>query len=473
MVGRLPMPPQTRLLIVDDEPRMRQALSLLLQKWGWHVDTAATGKEALEKVRTEDVDIVLTDLKMPGMDGDELLRSIRKDFPSLPVVIMTAFGTVRSAVEAMKAGAHDYILKPFDNEELRLTLERAAKYYRLVKDNEAMKRELVNRYHPDNIIGSSEAIRHVLELVDRVAPTRATILIQGDSGTGKELVARAIHYRSPRASGPFVAINCAALTESLLESELFGHVRGAFTGADRSHRGKFEEAAGGTLFLDEIGETTNNFQTKLLRVLQEGEIIRVGGTETAKVNVRVLAATNRDLDALARQGKFREDLLYRLRVAPIRIPPLRERREDIPELARFFAMRAAQENGLNYKPLSDAAIEQLTHCDWRGNVRELENTIERAVILSHGEEIGTDDIWLPLDRDVATPAARPAENLDADIENLPLNEYIDEMTRRHLLRCLEQAGWRKQDAAEALGIDRATLYRKIKRYGLENQPTRS
>jgi len=473
MVGRLPMPPQTRLLIVDDEPRMRQALSLLLQKWGWHVDTAATGKEALEKVRTEDVDIVLTDLKMPGMDGDELLRSIRKDFPSLPVVIMTAFGTVRSAVEAMKAGAHDYILKPFDNEELRLTLERAAKYYRLVKDNEAMKRELVNRYHPDNIIGSSEAIRHVLELVDRVAPTRATILIQGDSGTGKELVARAIHYRSPRASGPFVAINCAALTESLLESELFGHVRGAFTGADRSHRGKFEEADGGTLFLDEIGETTNNFQTKLLRVLQEGEIIRVGGTETAKVNVRVLAATNRDLDALARQGKFREDLLYRLRVVPIRIPPLRERREDIPELARFFAMRAAQENGLNYKPLSDAAIEQLTHCDWRGNVRELENTIERAVILSHGEEIGTDDIWLPLDRDVATPAARPAENLDADIENLPLNEYIDEMTRRHLLRCLEQAGWRKQDAAEALGIDRATLYRKIKRYGLENQPTRS
>jgi DNA-binding NtrC family response regulator len=315
---------------------------------------------------------------MPGMDGDELLRSIRKDFPSLPVVIMTAFGTVRSAVEAMKAGAHDYILKPFDNEELRLTLERAAKYYRLVKDNEAMKRELVNRYHPDNIIGSSEAIRHVLELVDRVAPTRATILIQGDSGTGKELVARAIHYRSPRASGPFVAINCAALTESLLESELFGHVRGAFTGADRSHRGKFEEADGGTLFLDEIGETTNNFQTKLLRVLQEGEIIRVGGTETAKVNVRVLAATNRDLDALARQGKFREDLLYRLRVVPIRIRRCANGARTFRNWRRFFAMRAAQENGLKYKPLSDAAIEQLTHCDWRGNVRELENTIERA-----------------------------------------------------------------------------------------------
>lgn len=452
------------ILIVDDEPRMRQVLSLLLQKWGYRVETAPSGKEALGTLGETHCDVMLTDLKMPGMEGDELLRLVKKEYPTLPVIIMTAFGTVKSAVEAMKAGAYDYILKPFDNEELRLTLERAIQYHRLLEANASMRSELVNRYHPDNIIGGGKAIREVLDLVERVARSRATVLIQGESGTGKELIARAIHYHSARASGPFVAINCAALTESLLESELFGHVRGAFTGAERAHRGKFAEADEGTLFLDEIGETSNAFQSKLLRVLQEGEIIPVGGNEPVRVDVRVLAATNRDLERLVREGKFREDLFYRLRVVPITIPPLRQRREDIPELARFFAVRTAQENGITYKPLTDEAIELLKQAEWKGNVRELENTIERAVILSRGDKIGPEDIWLPLDRADDTPKL-----IDASLANLPLNEFIDEVTRRHILRALERKGWRRIEAAEELGIDRATLYRMIKRYGLENE----
>jgi len=459
---------KNRILIVDDEPRMRQVLTLLLQKWGYRVQTAAGGREALDQLQETEVDLVLTDLKMPGMEGNELLRELKKLNPALPVIIMTAYGTVKSAVEAMKAGAYDYILKPFDNEELRITLDRAVSYHRLVKDNTALRKELVNRYHPDNIIGGSRAIQKVLELVERVAPTRVTILIQGESGTGKELIARAIHYYSPRASGPFVAINCAALSETLLESELFGHERGAFTGADRSRRGKFEEAHGGTILLDEIGETTNNFQTKLLRVLQEEEFMRVGGNERIKVDVRVIASTNRDLDKRVREGRFREDLFYRLKVVPITLPPLRERKEDIPELAQFFALRTAQDNGIPYKPLSEEAMELLKESEWRGNVRELENTIERAVILSRDEAIGPTDIWLPIDRDEnATP--EPSRKEDFSLINMPLNEYVDEMTRQHILRTLERKEWRKQEAADALGVDRATLYRMIKRYGLESQ----
>jgi DNA-binding NtrC family response regulator len=457
---------KNRILIVDDETRMRQVLSLLLQRWTYRVETVGSAKEALEKLKDDDVDLVLTDLKMPGMGGSELLREIKKEHPQLPVIIMTAYGTVKSAVEAMKAGAYDYILKPFDNEDLRLTLERAADYHRLVKDNTSLRRELTNRYHPDNIIGSSGGMKHVLDLVERVAASRATVLIQGESGTGKELVARAIHYYSPRASGPFVAINCAALSETLLESELFGHERGAFTGADRARRGKFEEADGGTLLLDEVGETTNNFQTKLLRVLQEGEIIRVGGNERIKVDVRVLAATNKDLEQLVQERKFREDLFYRLKVVPITLPPLRERREDIPELAEFFALRTAEDNGIPYKPLSPEAIELLKGCDWPGNVRELENTLERAVILSRGDQIEAEDIWLPLDR---TAPRTPAPVADPSLSTLPLNEYVDEMTRQHILRTLERKEWKKQEAADELHVDRATLYRMIKRYGLENQ----
>ncbi len=446
---------------------MRQVLALLLQKWGYRTDTAGGGQEALQKIKESEPDLVLTDLKMPGMEGDELLREIKKDRPRMPVIIMTAYGTVKSAVEAMKAGAYDYILKPFDNEELRLTLERAVNYDRLVKDNASLRKELVNRYHPDNIIGGSRAIKKVLEMVERVAQTRATVLVQGESGTGKELIARAIHYYSPRAHQAFVAINCAALTETLLESELFGHERGAFTGADRARRGKFEEADAGSLFLDEIAETTNNFQTKLLRVLQEGEIVRVGGNEPIKVDVRVIAATNRDLDKFVKDGKFREDLFYRLKVVPVTLPPLRERREDIPELAQFFALRASQDNGLPYKPLSPEAVEMLKECEWRGNVRELENTIERAVVLSRGDGIGPEDIWLPLEREV-TPAPFTSGPMDdGALGQLPLAQYVEEMTRRHLLRTLERKEWRKQEAAESLGVDRATLYRMIKRYGLE------
>ncbi|MDK2971894.1 MAG: two-component system, NtrC family, response regulator HydG [Candidatus Sumerlaeota bacterium] len=458
--------PRYRLLIVDDEARICQLLSLLASRWGYDVRTANNGQQALQTLEEFPAEVVLTDLKMPGMDGDELLREIKSRNADAIVIMMTAHATVKSAVESMKAGAYDYIMKPFDNDELRLIIKRALDHRDLLTENRALRAELGVRFQPGNIIGESPAMEQVLELIDRVAPTRATVLITGESGVGKELVARAIHQRSTRAGKPFVALNCAALTETLLESELFGHEKGSFTGATRTHHGKFEDADNGTIFLDEIGETDNNFQTKLLRVLQEGIIVRVGGNDPIKVDVRVLAATNKDLKILVAEGRFREDLFYRLQVVPMHIPPLRERREDIEALARHFVSKACQENGLGRRELSPEALEALRQAEWRGNVRELENTIERAVILTRGEVIEVDDLWLP-PSDGDTRRASSGALMPDSMANLPLNEFIDAMTQQHVLRALERTAWKKQEASDLLGIDRATLYRMIKRFGLD------
>jgi len=460
------MAPKYRLLIVDDEPRICQVLSMLAARWGYDTRTANGGEEAMKALAEFSPEVVLTDLKMPGMDGDQLLREIGRRQDDVLVVMMTAHATVKNAVESMKAGAFDYVMKPFDNEELRLILDRAVRHRELLTENKSMKAELGARFRPNNIIGDSQTMRRVLDLIDRVGPTRATVLITGESGVGKELVARAIHKRSDRADRAFVALNCAALTETLLESELFGHEKGAFTGATRTHQGKFEEADGGTIFLDEIGETSNNFQTKLLRVLQEGTFERVGGNASIKVDVRVLAATNRNLRERVAGGLFREDLYYRLQVVPIEIPPLRERREDIGTLARHFVKTACQSNGLPRRELSLSAIEALQRHEWRGNVRELENTIERAVILARGTAIEAEDLWLPTQGGASATAPRAVAGANDEMAGLTLADYLDRMTEQHVVRALERKGWKKQEAAESLGVDRATLYRMIKRFGI-------
>ncbi len=468
--------PRYRLLLVDDEPRMTQILGIHATKWGYEVKTASSGEEALQVLQDFPAEIVVTDLKMPGMSGDQLLNELRARHPETPVILMTAHATVKSAVESMRNGAFDYIMKPFENEELRLTIGRAAEYGRLKQDNAFMRRELGLRYHVDNIIGESEAVANVLRMIERVAPTRATVLITGESGTGKELVAKAIHFRSTRATGPYIRVNCAALAETLLESELFGHERGAFTGAHRTHRGKFEEADGGTIFLDEIGETSNNFQTKLLRVLQEGVISRVGSNDNIKVDVRVLAATNRNLQERVKEGHFREDLFFRLNVVPVHLPPLRERQADIPLLATHFVKSAAEENGVPMKELSPGAMEALCSYPWPGNVRELENMIERAVILAPESVITPEDLWLPTDgRRLApaepSPAARATAVTDLhippDLLGKPLARFLDEMAKVRVIHALDQTGWRKQEAAEILGVDRATLYRQMKKFNIQ------
>ena len=465
--------PRYRLLIVDDEPRMTQVLGILAERWGYEVRTASDGNEALKTLHEFPAEIIVTDMKMPGLDGESLLGQVRARYPNTAIIMMTAYATVKSAVESMRNGAFDYIMKPFENEELRLTIERAAEYSRLKADNAYMRRELGARYNVDNIIGDSEPMAAVLAMIERVAPTRATVLVTGESGTGKELVAKAIHFRSTRATGPYVRVNCAALAETLLESELFGHEKGAFTGAMKTHRGKFEEADGGTIFLDEIGETSNNFQTKLLRVLQEGVITRVGSNASISVDVRVVAATNRDLQQRVREGHFRDDLFFRLNVVPIHLPPLRERPADIVLLAQHFVKTAAEENNLPGKTFSPEAMEALKAYEWRGNVRELENLIERAVILSPDAVIGPEDLWLP-------GQLRPAEAMNkasapsggsfvvpADLLEKPLASFLDEMAKVRVLHALDTTGWRKQEAAELLGVDRATLYRQMKKFGIQ------
>jgi len=461
-----------RLLIVDDEPRMTQVLGMLAARWGYEHRTASDGVEALKVLEAFPAEVVVTDVKMPLMEGAELLGHIRSRLPETAVIVMTAYATVKSAVEAMRNGAYDYIMKPFDNEELRLTIERAAEYRRLKQDNAFMRRELGARYTVERIIGDSPQMAEVQSMIERVAPTRATVLVTGESGTGKELVAKAIHFRSTRATGPYVRVNCAALAETLLESELFGHEKGAFTGAIKMHRGKFEEADGGTIFLDEIGETSNNFQTKLLRVLQEGVITRVGSNQQVSVDVRVVAATNRDLRQEVKANHFREDLFFRLNVVPIDLPPLRERQGDIKLLAQHFAKQLSEENNLPVRNLTADALDLLACQEWPGNVRELENTIERAVILSREASITPEDLWLP----GATKSAThdPGRAVDAnglaipsDIMDKPLASFLDEMTKVRILAALDSCGWRKQEAAEKLGIDRATLYRQIKRFHLE------
>src|SRR5436309_6244542 len=382
--------PAEKILVVDDEQSMAQFLGIVLRKDGYQVTTVNNGREALEKVTSENFDVVITDIKMPGMDGIQLLQGIKKHDANIPVVLMTAYASQQSAIDAVNLGAFQYLLKNAKNDEIRMAVRNALEMRRVRNENQFLKRELKRGHEEKTIIGSSEEMNRVLKMVDRVADSEATILIQGESGPGKELIAREIHYRSRRVQGPFVSINCGAIPRDLLESNLFGHVKGSFTGAVRDAAGLFQVAEGGTFFLDEIGEMPHATQVKLLRALQEREIIPVGGTQPIKIDCRLVAATNADLEKEVAEGRFRADLFYRLNVIPIKLPALRQRRDDIPLLVDHFLRRHAQ--GGTSKVVSKDAMELLMKYDWPGNVRELENVMERALILDESGAIGPEDL---------------------------------------------------------------------------------
>jgi DNA-binding NtrC family response regulator len=442
-----------RIAVVDDEARMGQILVMILRRQGWDAEHFSEPTRLLDAFDAAPHDLVLTDLKMPGMDGLEVLARIKARSPDVPVILISAHGTVKSAVEAMRHGALDFIEKPFDNEAVVALVTRGLELTRLARENRYLRGQLQSRHSPDAIISGGPAMSAALELARRAARSKATALITGESGTGKELVARAIHWHSERVGGPFVAVNCKALAAGVLESELFGHVKGAFTGAQSARPGVFARADGGTLLLDEIGEVDDAFQAKLLRVLQEGEVLPVGADRAQKVDVRVVAATHRDLGAEVAAGRFREDLFYRLAVIPIHLPPLRERPEDILALARHFLVKWSQELGRPMRGWTPEVEAYLLRHAWPGNVRELAHAIERACVLAEGEVIELSELALAPGR-----AAPRAETLEA---------VVDEATRRHIQATIARCGGKKLDAAERLGIDRTTLYRLMKRHGIE------
>ncbi|MDP3181870.1 MAG: sigma-54 dependent transcriptional regulator [Desulfobaccales bacterium] len=451
------------ILVVDDENNYLTVMEALLGEAGYEVLTAQSGPEALKIVGRTDLDLVLTDMKMPKMSGIELLAELHRLYPELPVVIMTAYGTVEKAVQAMKKGAFDYLLKPFKNEEILVTIAKALDHRHLILKNRLLTEELAKRYGFPNIVAKSQAMQEILALVKRVAQSKATVLVTGESGTGKELVARAIHQSSGRASKSFVTVNCAALTETLLESELFGHERGAFTHAVALRKGRFELADGGTLFMDEVAEMSPALQVKLLRVLQEMEFERVGGTRTIKVDVRMVAASNRELKEEVEAGRFREDLFYRLNVVHLHIPPLRRRHEDIPLLTAHFINKYVQENLRDKIHITPEAEKLLIQYPWPGNVRELENVMERAVILC------SDNIITP--RDLPGELAPVAVEAKLDINRFiplhtPLTEALEAIEEQMIRRALELSGQVQVRAAEMLGITKSLLQYKLKKYHL-------
>jgi two-component system NtrC family response regulator len=451
------------ILIVDDEKNYTLILAAVLEDEGFETLTANSGQEALDILSESDVDLVLTDMKMPSMDGIDLLERIKKEDSDLPVIMMTAHGTVEKAVEAMQKGAYNYILKPFDNERLVLYASKAVSMYRVVKENRQLRSAVADRYSFHNIIGKSKAMQDVFETIRKVAPAAATVLIEGASGTGKELVAKALHFNSARKNKPFVAINCSALVETLLESELFGHERGAFTGAVSMKKGRFELADGGTLFLDEVGELSPALQVKLLRVLQERVIERVGSARTIPVDIRLMAATNKSLKAEVADGNFREDLFFRLNVVSITLPPLRERLEDIRPLVRHFIAKYRDERP-SRTPITkiDADVERLLYeYDWPGNVRELENVIERAVVLSPEETIQVSD--LPKD---FVDNAYSTFHMDGIPVDAGLYETLALVEKNMIIRALKRTNYVQVHAAELLGIGKSGLNQKIKKYKL-------
>jgi DNA-binding NtrC family response regulator len=441
------------ILVAEDEALLRKILAGLLEGEGYRVVTAATGREALERFAAERVDLVVTDIRMPEIEGLELLDRLKSVDPEALVVIMTAFSSVESAVAALRKGAYDYIVKPFLNDDVLQSVRNALRQRELFLENRALRRELDRAHSFDQIIGASGRLQELLTLVGKVAGTNASILIAGESGTGKELVARAVHFHSARAKGPFLAINCGALNENLLESELFGYEKGAFTGASAARKGLLEAADGGTIFLDEVGEMPMALQVKLLRALQEREVIPVGGRAPVAFDARVVAATNRDLEAEVRAGRFREDLFYRLSVIPVAVPPLRERSGDIPLLARHFAARFGREMGTPDVDFSPDALAALAGYRWPGNIRELMNAIERAVALGGGR-VALEHL---------PEKIRAARSVTNDPEGAILT--IDEVERRQIFAALERTDGNKSRAAELLGIDLSTLYRKLRRYG--------
>jgi DNA-binding NtrC family response regulator len=443
----------SKILVVDDEPEMRALLRDVLQEHAYHVALAQNGPEALQRLSEDEYSVVLTDLRMKGMQGIALLAEIKKDFPDINVILMTAFGSVETALQAMKQGAYDYLVKPVKTDDLLRVMERALNEALLRREVTRLRREVRKEYSFHQILGKSKAIREVFDLIRRVSDSPANVLITGESGTGKELVAKAIHYNSDRHDAPFVPVNCAAIPDALLESELFGHVRGAFTDAKTDKRGLFEEAQKGTLFLDEISELPLMLQTKLLRAIQEREVRPVGATRSVAVNARIIAATNLTLVEEVKAKRFREDLYYRLNVIEIRLPPLRDRREDIPLLVEAFLKKCKEVNGKNIQGMSEPALALLVDYQWPGNVRELENVIERAVTLTRGDRI------MPEDFPPAIQGARREKRIidDAADRVLPL----EDVEREYILRILEKTGGNKYQAAQMLGIDRKTLYRKL------------
>ncbi len=445
-----------RILVVDDEEKLRRVIELQLTAAGYDVDKAASAEEALKLA--ERADLVLTDLKLPGMDGLELLAAIRRQNMQAPVVVMTAFGTIEVAVQAMKTGAADFLLKPFSLDHLTAVVEKALEVRALRAENRALREELGKRYEFDNIVGRSPAMQEIFATVERVAPSRATVLLAGESGVGKDLIARAIHFHSPRRDRPFVKIDCTALPENLMESELFGYEKGAFTGANTTKPGKFEQADTGTVFLDEIGDVPASIQVKLLRILQEREFERLGSNKTRHIDVRVIAATNQDLRAALEQGTFREDLYYRLNVVPINIIPLRDRMQDIPFLAEHFLHKYAAEAGNRVQTITPAAMSKLMSYHWPGNVRELENAIERGVVMGSGETLDAADIKLdnaPRPRSAGTELTLPP--------GMTLDEYEQELIRE----ALKRADGNKSQAARSLGLTRNALRYRLAQMGLE------
>src|ERR1051326_2617086 len=445
-----------RILVVENEDKLRRVIELQLASAGFDVDKAATAEDGLKIV--DRADLVLTDLKLPNMDGLQLLALIRRQNSQVPVIVMTAFGSIETAVESMKAGATDFLLKPFSLDHLMQVVHKALEMRALRDENRKLKEELGRRYEFDNIIGRSEPMQEIFAAIERVAPTRATVLLAGESGVGKDLIARAIHFHSPRRDRPFVKINCTALPENLMESELFGYEKGAFTGANTTKPGKFEQADTGTVFLDEIGDVPGSIQVKLLRVLQEREFERLGSNQTRHIDVRVIAATNQDLRAALEQGTFREDLYYRLNVVPINIIPLRERMPDIPFLAEHFLGKYAEEAGNRITGITPAAMSKLASYHWPGNVRELENVIERSVVMCTGDRLDAADIKLD-----NAPRPRGAGGDFSLPPGMTLDQYEQELIRE----ALKRADGNKSQAARALGLTRNALRYRLTQMGLE------
>jgi two-component system response regulator PilR (NtrC family) len=450
---------QANLLVVDDEINLREMLAILLQREGYQVTQVDNGSAALKLATENGFDLIVSDIRMPGLSGIELLRRLREQENEVAMIMITAFSSTEEAVEAMKLGAYDYITKPFKNDEIRLVVKNALERRQLKAENRQLKQHLGERFNFKRLIGDSAAMKKLIGLLERIAPSQANVLITGESGTGKELVAQALHWNSGRNQHPFVPINCGAIPENLLESELFGHEKGSFTGADRRKQGLFESANQGTLFLDEIGELPMGMQVKLLRVLQEREFRRVGGTQSISLDIRLIAATNQDLEALVRQGKFREDLYYRLNVVAFELPPLRQRREDIPLLIDSFYQ---QQTGKEHYPVQKKALELLLNYDWPGNVRELANLVERCLVLGEGDELTVDCL---------SDAIRRRVNSDrAVMEEIPegfeLEPWLEEMERTVLLKALEQAGGVRTKAAELLGVSFRSIRYRLDKLGI-------
>ena len=450
---------KAKILVVDDEESMCKFMEIMLKKEGYSVVTSQNASSALQRVKSEEYDLVIADLMMPEMSGLELLSLVKSIDTDVDFIVMTAFASVDSAIEALKKGAFDYITKPFKVDEIKIAVKKSLEQKKIARENVQLKKELKTEFDFDSFIGNSLEIVKMKKMTEKIARSDSTVLIEGESGTGKELIAKAIHYHSPRSDQPFVTINCAALPENLLESELFGHVKGSFTGAIKDKDGLFKVADGGTFFLDEVGMTTPAIQAKLLRALEEKEITPVGGTVPIKVDVRLIAATNADLEQEVKLGNFRADLYYRLHVIPIRIPPLRDRKDDIKLLSSYFVKKYCQKTQTEEKTISDEAMTRLLSCQWPGNVRELENAIEHAVLLSRGNQITLEDLPQKI---------KEGDQTDLVTEEEPATPTLETIEKAYIFWVLSQTGWQKGKAASILGIDSSTLYRKIEKYKLKS-----